>query len=211
MMAGLFDCSWHLQRGEDMKILVSVITVPVLATAMFQMLLWIDREIRVFRKDRKWILLCAAAAGAAIRLLDPAGPYGFEVLASYLTVVSFEDVRTRNVHDFLHFAAGIPGVCLLASNWTGWPSVSWLFLFWALQAVLFRRMYGAADCCVFSVCAMYLAALGLGFREALLHMLATFILLAVVQALRKNINRQGNLKKPVALTPYIAAAIWIFI
>lgn len=83
-----------------------------------------------------------------------------------------------------------------------------LVFFLALQLFLFARWYGKADCYAFSVCALAGGSLGFGLLEFLLHMLLAFLLLAVVQGWKNNINRQGNLKHPVPFLPYITLAFW---
>jgi len=155
----------------------------------------------------------ALAASVLIRrreyLALPVMLYG--VLAAYLVTASITDRQTKMVHDFLHLAGGLAGVALLIYRWPGQEVFREAVIFIGLQMLLFRKLYGTADCLVFSVCALYLAAEGKDLMTYLLHMSATFLLLAVVQACRKNINRKGNLKEPVALVPYIAATLGIFI
>ncbi len=67
------------------------------------------------------------------------------------------------------------------------------------------RSYGRADCHGFSICALTLATLGMGLREATCMMLVSFLLLLGVQLVRRNIDRDGKLRHPVAFVPYIAA------
>lgn len=76
-----------------------------------------------------------------------------------------------------------------------------------LQFFLFDGMYGRADCFAFSCCSILLGALGGGIRDFLLHMLFSIVFLGMVQICKGNVNRQGNLKEPVAFIPYIAAAL----
>ena len=93
------------------------------------------------------------------------------------------------------------------------PPGAWkgYLVFAALQFGLFMRMYGAADGMVFLVCALFESVYGDGLMTYLLHMAASFFLLAVVQIGKKNVNRAGNLKKPVAFVPYITASVWLFL
>lgn len=86
--------------------------------------------------------------------------------------------------------------------------VAGLGLFVLLQLKLFSKMYGRADCYAFCVCALAEAAAGLGIVEFLIHMLAAFCLLAVIQGIHRNIDRRGNLKQPVPFLPYITLAFW---
>lgn len=83
-----------------------------------------------------------------------------------------------------------------------------LGFFIILQLSLFPKMYGRADCYAFSVCAVAEAAAGLSLAGYFLHMLLSFIFLAFVQALRHNIGKGGNLRRPVPFLPYITLAFW---
>lgn len=82
-----------------------------------------------------------------------------------------------------------------------------LFLFAALQFFWFSRFYGKADCHGFVAGAMILGLFGGRFRDYVMQMTYAFFLLFVVQAFRRNINRVGNLKEPVAFLPYVAAGL----
>ena len=42
-------------------------------------------------------------------------------------------------------------------------------------------------------------------------MLFTYILLGIIQLFKKNVNKKGNLKIPVAFTPYIVATFLLFL
>jgi len=162
-----------------------------------------------------WAAAIANALAASILISHRRYPalqgllYG--ILAAYLATASITDRQTKMVHDFLHLPGGLAGVSLLIYRWPD-QAVFWeAVIFFAIQMLIFRRLYGTADCLVFCVCALYLAAEGQGMMTYLLHMGASFLLLAVVQIFRKNINRQGNLKEPVALVPYITVSMWIFL
>lgn len=86
-----------------------------------------------------------------------------------------------------------------------------LVVFAGLQLVVFARMYGKADCYAFCVCAVAYAAAGIDMVGYLLHMLLSFMLLAVVQGARRNIGKDGNLKTPVPFLPYITLAFLILL
>ena len=88
------------------------------------------------------------------------------------------------------------------------PQLSSIFIFWLLQEKMFSKMYGKADCHAFVVCAMAECALGLTLKEYLIHMLLAVFLLAVIQGIKRNIGRNGNLKKSVPFLPYITVSFW---
>lgn len=122
-----------------------------------------------------------------------------------LLIAVISDFRTKEVYDLVFWISAFAGIPSLFSG--SGQNLAGLGIFLALQLLLFRRFYGGADCLAFSVCAQYITIHGGGLTEYLIHMLFTFILLAMVQLGRRNISRKGNLKEPVALIPYIAAAM----
>ena len=84
-----------------------------------------------------------------------------------------------------------------------------LFVFILLQEMFFSRMYGRADCHGFAACAVVGASFGMGLKQFLLHMLIAFGILGVVQSIRKNVDRKGNLKEAVPFIPYISVAFGV--
>lgn len=81
-----------------------------------------------------------------------------------------------------------------------------LITFLSLQFSLFYGMYGKADTYAFCVCAMAETSLEWGMKGYLLHMLVSFLWLALIQGGRHNIAKTGNLKEPVPFLPYITLA-----
>ena len=85
-------------------------------------------------------------------------------------------------------------------------------IFVGLQAVIFRRLYGGSDCIAYCLCALYLAGTGGGLLEDLLFMLLTVGIEAVVQIVHHNLDfRHGRLIRPVALIPYMAVSMLLWI
>lgn len=126
------------------------------------------------------------------------------------------DRKTRSVYRFLWWIAGGAGAMLLLSSGAltvreAPERIGGLLLFAMLQFTLFSRMYGLADCYAFTCCSMVLCSLGGGIREYLLQMLLAILLLGIVQLFRKNVNRRGNLREPVAFLPYIAASFFLMV
>ncbi len=162
----------------------------------------------------KKILFYSAAVGGWIEMfLRHWGWYGqlaCGVLAAYLLVAAIQDDQTYEVYDFLHILAVPTGVIFIVISPSGEKIIS-LAIFAVIQIGIFMRMYGAGDGLVFLVCAVYESRFGKGLSTYLLHMAAVFVVLLVVQGIRRNINKKGNLKKPVALVPYIAATVWFFL
>lgn len=82
-----------------------------------------------------------------------------------------------------------------------------LGIFFFLQFLWFRRFYGRADCHGFFAGACILFLHGGNLWDYVMQMAYAFGLLFVIQLFRKNINRRGNLKEPVAFLPYVAAGL----
>ncbi len=160
------------------------------------------------------ILFYSVAVGLWIALfLERWGFWGqlsCGVLAAYLLVASLQDHQSCEVYDFLHILALPAGLVFVLCEFSEDKLVSLLF-FTVIQFVLFVRMYGFGDGLVYVVCAVFESRFGGGLLTYLLHMAASFGLLAVVQGCRRNINRKGNLKKPVPFVPYIAVTVWFFL
>lgn len=134
----------------------------------------------------------------------------WSVIAVCLLFACIMDCRTCQVYNFTWWISGTAALLLLVTgeNRMDMECVAGLGLFVILQLKLFSEMYGRADCYAFCVCALAEAAAGLGIAEFLIHMLAAFCLLAVIQGIRGNIDRRGNLKQPVPFLPYITLAFW---
>ncbi len=162
----------------------------------------------------KKILFYCAAVGSWIEIFlrhwEWYGQLACGMLAAYLLVASIQDSQTLEVYDFLHILALPAGAAFLVIAPSGEKLLS-LVMFLVIQIGLFMRLYGAGDGLVFMVCAIYESRFGNGLATYLLHMAAAFIVLGVVQGFRRNINRKGNLKKPVAFVPYITATVWFFL
>lgn len=115
-----------------------------------------------------------------------------------------EDARWQRVHRYLWWISRAACMGLLLLHWEAFLQAAGDLVFFALvQFFLFSRLYGRADCHAFQVCSMILAAYGGGVKSYLLHMLFTILALGLVQLCKKNINKKGDLKEPVALIPYM--------
>ena len=149
------------------------------------------------------------------------------VLAGSLLMACITDCQNCLVFHFVWWVGGMAGLVLLTLTchelWCGcevseimmakvfFPKAISLLAFGLLQEKIFIKMYGRADCHAFVVCALAECAVGLGIREYLLHMLSAFSLLAVVQAMKGNIGKSGNLKEAVPFLPYITVSFWLIV
>lgn len=131
------------------------------------------------------------------------------VVAGGLLFACFTDLRCRQVYDYTWWIIMTAGASLLYRTLSLHPSVLWqLLIFLLLQRFLFDRFYGRADVYAFCVCALTEGSLDMGLKWYLLHMGTALLLLAVVQGIRRNIGRDGNLKTAVPFLPYIVVSFW---
>lgn len=133
---------------------------------------------------------------------------GFDTFCGCLLAACVMDVKEKMVYRFVWVAASVAAVEYLLLQ-PVFGSVTEYLLFAALQQCLFSRLYGRADCYAFSVCALVWMADGETFRTCVLHMAISFILLATVQLLRGNVHKNGRLRDPVPMLPYIAVGFAI--
>ncbi len=145
------------------------------------------------------------------------------VMAGCLLFACMTDVQSCEVYEFTWWIGDIAGLVLLCGQMSAdvgegalqedslWRQAVQLLCYILLQELVFGRAYGRADCHAFVLCAMAGSALGLSMTDYLLHMLLAFGGLAVVQAFRGNIARDGNLRQPVAFLPYITFSFWVLL
>ena len=127
-------------------------------------------------------------------------------LGLYLLYNSYTDYKTKYVYNFTHYILVTVFSVVLLTRDVPTRIILELFIYLAIQYFLFMKLYGRGDGIVFIVCALFFAINGKGMVTFLHHMLYTFLILGVVQGIKGNIAGNGELKKPVALVPYIAAS-----
>jgi len=131
------------------------------------------------------------------------------VFAGCLLSACIMDVESKMIYNYVWWTAWLAAGIFLC--WNEMNIGLELFLFILLQEVGFAKLYGRADCHAFVACAMLERALGMGMKEYLTHMLLAYIFLAIVQGAKRNIGRDGNLKKPIPFLPYITVSFWVLI
>ncbi len=191
---------------------------------------------RVGSRDAEWSLrltaiqkaiLAAVCGGNAICIMLMGEDSFLEVMlwsmfGGCLLAASVMDWWEQMVYRFVWWAAGTAAGMLLLLKWHdaalpaggrygGLGSLCSLMGFTALQELVFARCYGRADCHAFCVCALMLSVRGQGFAGYVFHMAIVFGGLTLVQLLRGNIARNGQLRKPVSLVPYIAVVFWLWV
>lgn len=140
---------------------------------------------------------------------------GVMLFGGSLLFACIMDLREQMVYRFVWLIAGMAaGMLIIVRASKGDWAVGMLLefsLYVGLQQLWFSRFYGRADCHAFCVCALAMWAMDMGMKDWLIHMLLTFAGLSVVQFACCNVKRNGKLKKPVPLIPYIALAfvLWV--
>lgn len=157
-------------------------------------------------------LICIVAAGKNIQGILLA------MLAGILLFACITDSLRCQVFRFVWWLEAVAAGLLygIQAGCNGYCNDTHTFLvefllYTILQELFFSRFYGRADCHAFVLCALVGSLYGMTMREYLIHMLVSFGLLAIVQGLRRNISRKGNLKQSVAFLPYITIAFWIIL
>lgn len=189
--------------------------VFVLSGGILYGTLLVDEELRACSLKklwRKWFISCVVAVVGCLGVMREAEPIWklcLFILAVYLVVCSVMDSMLCMVSDFMQYVGVVGGgIWVISRQPEGVIGVS-LLLFGFMQYGLFRKMYGGADVMGFLICALYWAGRGGDIEDYLCHMLLCYLLLAVMQGIKSNISKKGNLKKPVPLFPYISMSFLI--
>ncbi len=180
-----------------------------------------DKPLPLRRGPRLWILSGAAAEAACIVCLFFCRPVGekllWAVIGGCLLFACVTDRLLCQVYNFTWwiFLAAVPALfwrradVLAEDGLLSFEALGGLLLFIGLQLLLQAHIYGRADAYAFCSCALAEAAFGLSAAGFLVHMLIAYALLFAVQLCRRNMDRRGNLRKPVPFLPYITAAFWM--
>lgn len=193
-----------------MAVVLKIFTMLCVFLIEWKLIKMLDADYRNLSKEKEFLIATAymiltAFWGQKSILQDMLSCFFWSSIA----LAAYCDYCTHYIPDLVYFPAIIAGVIKFMGCITVGAVIE-LLIFCLLQLILFRRFYGESDCIAFSVCALYISASGKGLSEHIYLMAVTYILLAVVQGVRRNINRRGNLKEPVALLPYIAAAMLLY-
>lgn len=197
-----------------MKILVAFLVRMIVFLIEIKVANALDTGEKV-RFDRKQILAATVYLFVTV-LLGKENAFAPELVAGFFwgsfTAAAYSDRQIKQAYDFMLWTAILSaGLTMLAAQQLSEQSITELVIFFLLQWLIFRHLYGAADCLGCSACAVYLAALGRGLLPAIKLLLAAWILLFVVQLIRKNVDKKGRLKEGQPFLPYVAVALLIFV
>lgn len=131
---------------------------------------------------------------------------------SSLILAAWIDHYIQLIPDIIYAPGLAGGILWLIYDNPGVDIIINLIVFASIQILIFRRLYGESDCLAYILCAVYLAGSGWGKKltDYLLFMLLTVIIELVDQIRKKNILKNGRLKRPVPLIPYIAGAMLLY-
>ena len=192
-----------------MIIFIQFVSALITFLIGYRLVMRLDEKFATVASEKKLATVVAICFLLLVSILNRKMDFGGGILRGLfegaLVLAAFCDYCTYDIYDFVYLPALGSGIVMMFR--CGDVAIKDLVIFLILQGVLFSRMYGISDCIAFSVCAIWIAALGGTLPDFLIHMLLTVILCAVVQGLNRNINKQGNLKKGVAFIPYIAASM----
>lgn len=179
----------------------------------------IDEELRrcpIKDMGRNWIIFFGFVSVSTLLLEGGTGKGTISIilLGVYLVVCTVTDILIYQVYDVMQFLGVLGGSIWLfmqkPENGVGFS----IIIFALIQYFILIHMYGKADGMGYCICSLYLAGQGMDIEGYLYHMGISFCLLAIVQGIRGNISGKGNLKKSVALYPYITVSLlgmWIFL
>lgn len=131
---------------------------------------------------------------------------------SSLILAAWIDHYIQLIPDIIYAPGLAGGILWLIYDNPGVDIIINLIVFASIQILIFRRLYGESDCLSYILCAVYLAGSGWGKKltDYLLFMLLTVIIELIDQIRKKNILKNGILKRPVPLIPYIAVAMLLY-
>ena len=129
----------------------------------------------------------------------------------YFVMSSVMDVLTHQIYDIFQYPALIAAAILsLLSDGSPMVGIS-VILFCLIQYFVFMHFYGKADGMAFMVAALTEGSLGYDLTMYFLHMIFAYLLLCMIQLLKRNVANCIRLKTPVAFYPYIMISLWCVI
>ncbi|MBR4083505.1 MAG: hypothetical protein IKK33_04385 [Lachnospiraceae bacterium] len=179
----------------------------------------IDEELQqcsIKDMKTKWLFCVSFVSVGMLLLLYSTGKgiISIVLLGVYLVVCMVTDVMICQVYDVMQYLGVLGGgIWLFIQNPE--KSIGFSIIIFALmQYFILIHMYGKADGMGYSICSLYLAGRGMDIEGYLYHMGISFSVLAIAQSIRGNVTSKGNLRKAVALYPYITVGfllMWIFL
>jgi hypothetical protein len=133
------------------------------------------------------------------------------VFAGCLLAAGIMDWWERMVYRYVWWIGGAAAAGMFLVFHPSMKALLPFGIFVALQYGIFGRFYGRADCHAFCVCALMMTVLRFRFQDYVMHMAIVFAGLTMLQLFRGNVCRNGRLKEPVALVPYIAVGFWLWV
>lgn len=134
----------------------------------------------------------------------------FIIVQGLLFTAALMDLLKQEVYDLLWMIfVPLSTVLLILSGKATLPVFISLMIYFIIQEVIMARVYGRADCHALWCCGLLFSAFGAELEVYAFHMAVTFVLMCVVQFIKKNIGPRLKLKKKIAMIPYILVGFWL--
>lgn len=208
-----------MRYGPDCVKLLVPGGIFLMSMALLRLFRRIDEEMQIcsiYELRRKWLIYAGFISVGTLLLEynDGKSIISIILLGVYLVVCTVTDILIYQVYDVMQFLGILGGGIWLVLQKPEKSIGFSIIIFALIQYFILMQMYGKADGMGYCICSLYLAGNGMDLEGYLYHMGISFGLLAITQGMRWNISRKGNLKKPVALYPYITISLlgmWIFL
>lgn len=155
-------------------------------------------------KQKMYFLLTIILFIGRVRILT----LSLVLVMACMGICALTDLQNCYVYDVVVLTGILFVILMLLINGSEGKIGEWL-TFSILQKVLFSKLYGEGDVLIFLLIGSLYFALGKGLFDMVVFMALAFSLLAVIQFLKGNISRSGNLKAPVPLVPYLVVILWV--
>ncbi len=134
----------------------------------------------------------------------------FILIQGLLFAAALMDIVYQQVYDLIWLGITSLGTVLIFMNqkWSV-DTVLSLAIFFVIQEVLMRRVYGPADCHALCSLAVVLAGYGvtlLGFTSMLA---VSFMLMIITELAKRNVGKNLRLKKEIPMIPYVTVGFWV--
>ncbi len=134
----------------------------------------------------------------------------FIIVQGLLFTAALMDVFKQEVYDILWMIfVPLCTVLLIVRGEATLPVFISLMIYYIIQEVIMARVYGRADCHALWCCGLLFSAFGAELEVYAVHVAVTFVLICVVQLIKKNIGPSLKLKKKIAMIPYILVGFWL--
>ena len=135
--------------------------------------------------------------------------YSVLIFTGTLISAVMMDILWQEIYEFVWIISIVcSSVSLFTSGVLTIEIVLSLAMFFAVQEVVMKYVYGKADCHAFCSCALIMALKGMALEFYAVHMFISWAILVISQLITGNIDGRLKLKKPVPMIPFIAVGFF---